>query len=458
MAAKAFREPSPLRSALKHSVLSFATVGLALTAMAGGIHIWGSDDTSSPVRQIALFETEAPAITTPQLKTRLASSDVPTRRIAAPAFNEEDSAPPFVTDAMIARGEAGTPDLGVDYVDGVSRVVKVAAASATPADIPSVAERPAVRINGISVSSGQSWQESRSTLALPRAPVSAVAERTPLGTLPRISDDGRTPAGVYARPFANTEGRPTISIILGGLGINRTHTRSAIDELPPEVTLSFAPGTRDLQGWIDQARAAGHEVLLEVPLEAYELSSGPAHPQSLTTTMQKAQIESRLSALMASASGYFGLTNYQGGRFLRSPESVTHLARLTAARGLAFVEDGSLPRSAMDTVAIDAPLRFRRANFPIDTQPHGGDIQERLLELETLAIDKGSSVGSGFAYPVTIDILKAWTDTLPAKGIVLAPASAATHTRPAATPVRETASIDQQAGGQADMDAVDTTG
>ena len=452
MAAKAHREPSPLRSALKHSVLSFATVGLTLTAMAGGIHVWGSDDTSSPVRQIALFETEAPTITTPQLKTRLASSNAPVRQIAAPAFNEADSAPPFVTDAMIARGEAGAPDLGVDYVDGVSRVVRVAAQS------DEVPERQEVRINGISVSSGQSWQESRSTLALPRAPVSAVAERTPAGTLPRISDDGRTPAGVYARPFANTEGRPTVSIILGGLGINRTHTRSAIDELPPEVTLSFAPGTRDLQGWIDQARAAGHEVLLEVPLEAYELSSGPAHPQSLTTAMQEAQIASRLSALMASASGYFGLTNYQGGRFLRSPESVTHLARLTAARGLAFVEDGSLPRSAMDTVATDAPLRFRRANFPIDTQPHGGDIQERLLELETLAIDKGSSVGSGFAYPVTIDILKAWTDTLPAKGIVLAPASAATHTRPAATPVRETASINQQAGGQADMDAVDTTG
>ncbi|RIJ24166.1 divergent polysaccharide deacetylase family protein [Henriciella barbarensis] len=456
MAAQAPREPSPLRSAIKHSVLSFATVGFALTAMAGGIHLWGSEDTSSPVRQIALFETKTPAITTPQLKTRLASSNAPARQIAAPVYRPEDTPQPFITDAMIARGETAAPDLGIDYVDGVSRVVRVADNSNT--NTPDVAERPTVRINGISVSSGQSWQESRSTLALPHAPVAAVSERTPVGTLPKISDDGRTPAGVYARPFANTEGRPTVSIILGGLGINRTHTRSAIDELPPEVTLSFAPGTRDLQGWIDQARAAGHEVLLEVPLEAYELSSGPAHPQSLTTAMQEAQIDARLSALMASASGYFGLTNYQGGRFLRSPESVTHLARLTAARGLAFVEDGSLPRSAMDTVTTDAPLRFRRANFPIDTQPHGGDIQERLLELETLAIDKGSSVGSGFAYPVTIDILKAWTDSLPAKGIVLAPASAATHTRPSATTGRETASIAPQAGGQADMEAVDTTG
>ena len=56
--------------------------------MAGGIHVWGSDDTSSPVRQIALFETEAPTITTPQLKTRLASSNAPARQIAAPAFND----------------------------------------------------------------------------------------------------------------------------------------------------------------------------------------------------------------------------------------------------------------------------------------------------------------------------------------------------------------------------------
>ena len=58
-----------------------------------------------------------------------------------------------------------------------------------------------------------------------------------------------------------------MSLVLGGLGINYTHTRSAIDELPPEVTLSFAPHASGLQTWINRAREAGHEVLIELPLE-----------------------------------------------------------------------------------------------------------------------------------------------------------------------------------------------
>ena len=58
-----------------------------------------------------------------------------------------------------------------------------------------------------------------------------------------------------------------MALIVGGLGLNAVTTRAAIERLPPEVTLSFVPYADNLQSWIDQARAQGHEVMLEMPME-----------------------------------------------------------------------------------------------------------------------------------------------------------------------------------------------
>ena len=443
MPQRVTRDPSPLRSAALHGGLSVSLLAGLVLAAIGAIHVWGDDASATPVRQIALFEADLPeaASPAPALKARLATAEAPVARRAPPPVAEEDTPPPFYTDAT-----APAPDLGVEYTNGVSRVLRASA----PAS-----DEPAVRINGISVSTGQSWQERRTAKALPPAPVDAVSEITPDGRLPKTAADGRTPAGVYGRPFSNPEGRPTVSIVLGGLGINHTHTRSAIDELPAEVTLSFAPTTRDLQGWIDRARAAGHEVLLEVPMEAYETGTEQPHPQTLSASMDAASMEAGLNGILASASGYFGITNYQGGRLARDEAASAALTSLVAGRGLAFVEDGSLSRSAFSGAAGAAGLRYRQADTPIDTKPDGSDIQAKLLELETLALENGTSVGSGFAYPVTIDILKDWTDGLASKGLALAPVSAVTRAAPLAA---ETADTATQAGGQAPQEALDKAG
>ena len=67
-----------------------------------------------------------------------------------------------------------------------------------------------------------------------------------------------------------------MALVIGGLGLNAKSTRQAIEQLPPEVTLSFVPYADGLQGWIDLARANGHEVLLEAPME----------PRTIRTTIR----------------------------------------------------------------------------------------------------------------------------------------------------------------------------
>ena len=180
MPQRVTRDPSPLRSAALHGGLSVSLLAGLVLAAIGAIHVWGDDASATPVRQIALFEADLPeaASPAPALKARLATAEAPVARRAPPPVAEEDTPPPFYTDAT-----APAPDLGVEYTNGVSRVLRASA----PAS-----DEPAVRINGISVSTGQSWQERRTAKALPPAPVDAVSEITPDGRLPKTAADGRT--------------------------------------------------------------------------------------------------------------------------------------------------------------------------------------------------------------------------------------------------------------------------
>ena len=156
--------------------------------------------------------------------------------------------------------------------------------------------------------------------------------------------DGRTAAQAYARPF-RPNGKPRAALIIGGLGLNAVTTRAAIERLPADVTLSFIPYADGLQGWIDLARAHGHEVLLEIPMEpsGYPDTFDPG-PYTLLSSSGPDDIATRMEWLLGRATGYFGVTNYLGDRFVTSDAGMTAFTAVLRQRGLAFLDDGSARR------------------------------------------------------------------------------------------------------------------
>ncbi len=63
----------------------------------------------------------------------------------------------------------------------------------------------------------------------------------------------------------------------------------------------------------------------------------------------------------------------------------------------------------------------------IDDELSAGAIDTQLKALETGAAGRGQALGSGFAYPVTINQVRIWAAGLQARGMQLAPASALAH-------------------------------
>jgi len=251
---------------------------------------------------------------------------------------------------------------------------------------------------------------------LPAAPLAGVVQPGPLGPLPVIAPNGQTPFAAYARPF-RSNGKPKVALIVGGLGLNAAATRAAIERLPPEVTLSFVPYAEGLQGWIDLARANGHEVLLEIPMEPIDYPDNDPGPYTLLASANGQEINRRLEWLLSRAAGYVGVTNYLGERFVGSDSGMAAFTGALKSRGLAFFDDGSARNRG------GAWARASAATI-VDQQTTPEAIVAQFNALEAVAKANGSALGTGFAYPVTVDIALRWAQGVPQRGLQLAPASA----------------------------------
>lgn len=253
-----------------------------------------------------------------------------------------------------------------------------------------------------------------------------LSEETGDGPIPRISVAGQTPFGTYARPApeAVASGRPMISVIVTGLGINEQGSLDAIDQLPDETTLAFAPYGKTLTTTVAAARAAGHEVLLEIPLEPFDFPQNDPGPQTLLTGETPRSNLDKLFWLMSRFGGYVGVINNMGARFTASAADFSPIMEELGARGLGYVDDGSSNRSVAAQLASGNKVPFSRADILIDANPSRASILEALASLEDRAVENGQAIGIVSALPISVTAVAEWSRELEAKGIELVPASA----------------------------------
>lgn len=350
----------------------------------------------------------------------------------------------FVTDPQGGRPSADVPITSSagpgDLADSVSATnagqVQQDAAAGSDAAAPTAggtSPGPSITVVGDAPSSDATGDQT--SAPAPSSPpvrddkqlARALTEETPHGAIPRISNSGETPFSAYAQASispASAGGTPLVAIVVSGLGLNESSTISAIGDLPPAVTLGFAPYGKTLRSTVPAARSAGHEVLLEVPLEPFDYPQSDPGPQTLLTNQPPKANLDRLYWLMARFGGYFGVMNYMGARFTSSAADFEPIMEELGMRGLGYFDDGSSNRSLAPQMADANHVPYARASVDIDNVPSRTRILAALSSLEEEARKNGSAIGVASALPVTISAIAEWSRSLEEKGIELVPVSA----------------------------------
>jgi polysaccharide deacetylase 2 family uncharacterized protein YibQ len=237
--------------------------------------------------------------------------------------------------------------------------------------------------------------------------------------LPQIAADGRQPRRVYTRAVpATIAERALIALVVVDLGLDAERMEQSV-LLPNAIGLAHTPYAAHLGGWQRHARFNGHEVLLELPLEAADHPVSDFGPWALRPSPADDARERLLAHVLGRSEAYFGLAAASEA-FAALPERFAPIAAAIAGRGLGFVELGD---DRLAEVAGAAGLAYASAIGPLDAVPEARAIDAALGRLEGAALRDGVAVGYVQSYPLTFDRLWHWSRTLDSKGISLVPVS-----------------------------------
>ncbi len=276
---------------------------------------------------------------------------------------------------------------------------------------------------------GKSAPEKTQVAALPEpklspAPDPNLVEHGREGPLPIIGPDGREPWQVYARPFDQTDKRPRIAVVITDLGLSGAATETAIQQLPGSVSLAFSPYAKGLDQWTNLARAAGHEVLMDLPMEPIDYPEQDPGPYTLLTSIDPRQNLFKMQWLLSRTTGYVGVTNHMGSRFTTSGPDLKPVLDAIKARGLLFLDSRSSDQSIAAKMATDMGMPTTYNSRFIDAEASRDAIDSELDEVEKLAKKTGFAVAMGTAYPVTMERVAAWVPKAEQRGFAIAPVSA----------------------------------
>ena len=343
---------------------------------------------------------------------------------------------------QLARAEA-TRDAAADAAIARGMPASVTAQPVAEHPVTVLAEPPAgpaveiVRQGAIGAGADQSQRSRKSEASETGAPMTRTAAAA--STAPELSDQGNDaakPARVVAAPVARAGqpptwlrnavapaiyDRPMIAIVIDDLGMNRSGT-AALNHLPAPLTLAFLPYAPKLDEQTRAGRAAGHELLVHVPMEPTG-GEWPG-PNALTSQLGPTELTSRLRAHLRSFRGFVGINNHMGSRITADSERMDLVMAELRKHDLLFLDSRTSPGSVAAREARRWHVPYAEWDVFLDNEIELTAVLRQLKVVEGLARRRGYAVAIGHPHDVTIEALRRWLPNLHARGFALAPISA----------------------------------
>ncbi|MDD2717266.1 MAG: divergent polysaccharide deacetylase family protein [Candidatus Wallbacteria bacterium] len=170
-------------------------------------------------------------------------------------------------------------------------------------------------------------------------------------------------------------------------------------------TLAILPFSPNATRFALQARKAGFEIILHLPLEA--LSEIPADNSTyLTVEMPPDRVERVIIDNMLRLPGIVGVNNHQGSLFTEDLERMTVLLKTLGNYNLFFMDSLTSPHSICKEAARKEGVKILKRDVFLDNTAEEENIRKQLQELFCKAEKNGSAIGIGHARAKTLDYLE----------------------------------------------------
>ena len=267
----------------------------------------------------------------------------------------------------------------------------------------------------------------------PEALISPSQTVSPLAlVLLPVSPTKVSPTAAPVRPYPKGAGQ--IALVMDDVGMDAVHSARLLNIAPPAVTLAFMVEGQATQTLAAQAQAAGHSLILHLPMEPLPHPSAttpPLGPYGLRVGMDSATIAGLVVQNLALLPQAEGVNNHMGSHFTQWEAGMQVVLSELNARGLYFLDSRTAAPTATQGAAAGLPIGLAMREVFLDHNPTVEAVRAQLhiaVKLAQTRAKKGNTlpvVVIGHPLPATLEVLAADLAEVQAAGIVLVPLRAA---------------------------------
>ena len=234
-------------------------------------------------------------------------------------------------------------------------------------------------------------------------PLSELQSESKYGKLP-VKSKGRSPSVAYAKDVDTPPAGPYIAILFSGLGKKKNTTKAAVGTLPDVVSLSFTPYTSELKSYVESARKAGHETLLDLPMQQGKFPETDPGPLGLVSGLPEQENKRRIHKILGQDVAFIGVTVSVNENFSQTDPQMKTFFQDIIKRGLIYIDGTDNPYAPLLKGAV-------RPDVLISDGFYRAAIREKLEEAKKIAMDKGAAFVRVETAPITLLVVTEWMNS-----------------------------------------------
>lgn len=267
----------------------------------------------------------------------------------------------------------------------------------------------------------ESSQVSQSENLLP-APFDGMTEESEFGLLPAVSPRGLTPFHAYKKPFVVDTDRPALAFAVHVQSASGNLFDAALNALPDSVSIILSPYLENIEALQAKARAAGHEVWLELPMETAEFPGKSPGPKGILSHAGLRFNKDNLEWVLTRAVGYAGIAAFKDETFASVESMIKGVFEEALSRGLGYFELNNRSDRFSESLARQHDSPFVKNTSPVSSVYD--DPSQSLSLLQNSASFQQRAVGVIPLTPAMLEYFDPWLASIKEERVQIVPLSA----------------------------------